>query len=357
MARPFLGTPVALAALVIASSATSAELLIRDETFDFDESEHGFHYFQPPSNAPADWSSPDDYFNGTWEIRFEIFEQATSRQSNLQVCIWVNGGNETCSSHTPVNGPGDVATSSSSPSTWWTMSGPVDFAHPENWDRLGMPLWNDEPCVVSDWSSNFCWDDRVDYFPMRIRLTVVAVSAGSTFSGWDNYILSPTVQLTAPTDGAVFAPGSTIDIEATAEAPYAAIAQVDFLHGTTLIGSDTEAPYSLAWADVTAGSHDLIARAIDTFDATAEDQITITVGNGGAGAGGAGGAGTGGTTSSSGTGGATAPATSSTDGDDGCGCRTVGRPGTWHGAVWWLLLLVWPWRRWRSTRGRSQPPR
>ncbi|MBW2459541.1 MAG: hypothetical protein JRI68_33920, partial [Deltaproteobacteria bacterium] len=306
-----------------------------------------------PPGAPADWSSPDDYYDGTWEIRFEIFEQATSRTSNLQVCIWVTGGNETCSPHTPVNGPGNVATSSTSPSTWWTMSGPVDFAHPEIWDRLGMPLWNDEPCVVSDWSSSFCWDDRVDYFPMRIRLTVVAVSAGSTFSGWDSYILAPTVQITEPADGAVFAPGSTIQIEATAEASYASIAQVDFLQGTTLMESDTDAPYLVNWANVAEGTYTVTARAMDTFDATSEDPITFTVGAGGSGTGGGAG-GTGGTTSSGGgVGGGGTAATTETDDDDGCGCRTVGGRAGWPAALLWLA----PWLVLSRRRGPTAKAR
>ncbi len=334
-----LGTMVAMAAASMVTTSSAAELVVYDETFDFDETEHGFHYYQPPPGAPADWSSPDDYYNGTWEMRFEIFDQATNRASKLQTCIWVTGGNETCSPHTPVEGPGNVATSSTSPSTWWTKSGPVDFAHPEIWDRLGMPLWNDETCVVSDWDNSFCWEDRGDYFPMRIRLTVVAVSAGSTFSGWDSYILSPTVQFTEPTDGALLVSGSSIHLEATAEASYAAIGQVDFLEGTTLLGSATSAPYAFDWEKAADGEHSLIARAIDTFDATAEDLITVTVGTGG---GGTGGSGTGGSTSSGGLGGGgSGPTPAAGDGDsgDGCGCRMVGGRTGWPMAA--LALAPW----------------
>jgi len=340
----------ALAAMT--PQATAAELLIYDEAFDFDESEHGFHYFQPPATAPTDWLSPDDYYNGTWQLRFEIFAQATDRTSNLQVCIWVNGGNETCSPHTQVDGPGSVVTTSSSPSSWWTMSGPVDFAHPELWDRLGMPLWNDEPCVVSDWSSDFCWDDRFDYFPMRIRLTVVAVSAGATFSGWDGYIFSPTVQITEPADGAYFALGSAIPIAAEAGAPYAAISQVDFLEGTTLLGSDLTAPYGFEWTDAPQGTFSLIARATDTLGGSAEDQVTITVGAGGGAAGGGGSAAGG----SGGAGGAAAPAGSPAEADEGCSCRTaVPNDSSPSGLAWlapWLLLV----RRGRRQRGRRQRP-
>lgn len=321
-----------LGALVATAPASAAEFLIYDSTFDFDESEHGFHYFQPPASAPSDWLAPDDYYNGSWELRFEIISQATDRGSNLQVCVWVDGGNETCSPHTPLNGPGDVATVSTVPSSWWTKSGPVDFAHPEIWDRLGMPLWNDELCVVSDWDASFCWEDRVDYLPMRIRLTVVAVSAGSDFSGWEHYVdPSPTVQITEPADGAHFATGSTVHIEATAEAPYASITQVDFLQGATLLDSDTDAPYAADWDSVPAGSYTLVARAIDSLDGSAEDQVSITVGDGGSSVGG-GGAGA--------AGGSAPPSTTALDDDDGCSCRTAG--GRHGGAVglWWLAAAA-----------------
>ena len=324
---------------IMTAQATAAELLIYDEAFDFDENEHGFHYFQPPATAPADWLAPADYYNGTWQLRFEIFSQATDRTSNLQVCIWVDDGNETCSPHTPVDGPGSVVTTSSSPSTWWTMSGPVDFAHPELWDRLGMPLWNDEPCVVSDWSSSFCWDDRFDYFPMRIRLTVVAVSAGSTFSGWDSYIFSPSVQITEPADGAYFALGSVIPVTAVAGAPYAAISGVDLLQGTTLLGSDPAAPYEFEWTDVPLGTFSLIAWATDMLGGSSEDQVTITVGAGASGGGGSGGSGV-----TGGAGGAAAPATNTAEADDGCSCRTAGQGGSRPTSPAWLapwLLLLW----------------
>ncbi len=323
-----------LAVLAIVTPASAAELLIYDSTFDFDESEHGFHYFQPPPNGPSDWLSPDDYYNGSWELRFEILSQATSRTSNLQVCIWVDGGNETCAPHTPLDGPGDVATVSTSPSSWWTMSGPVDFAHPELWDRLGMPLWNDEPCVVSDWATEFCWDDRFDYFPMQIRLTVVAVSVGSTFSGWETYLGgTPTVAITEPADGAHFAPGSTIHVEATAAAAYAAIAQVDFLQGATPIGSATVAPYAVDWANVPEGTFTLIARATDTLDGTANAQVTVTVGEGGSGTGG-------GSSGGGGTGGSTPPTASKADNGSDCSCRTAGHRSTWPTALLWLAPWV-----------------
>ena len=273
----------------VATSGLAAEVLVYDDTFDFDESEHGFHYFQPPAAMPTDWLSPDDFYDGTFALRFEIFSQATSRESNLQFCIWFNDGNETCSTHTLLSGPGSIATHESSPSTWWTKDGPVDFAHPENIDRLGMPLWNDDPCVVSDWASSFCWEDRADYFPMRVRLTVVAISSGSTFSGWDNYIG---------------------ELDAGPEA------------------------------------------SSDAGDASGGDDATDTGAAGTAGGGGSGGSsaagGTGGSSGSAPDSGvpaadsgvAASPSTPTDESDDGCGCRIAPRSTKHESVFWWAIGVI-----------------
>lgn len=75
----------------------------------------------------------------------------------------------------------------------------------------------------------------------------------------------PTVTLTAPANGAFFNPGSTITLTATASDTDGTISKVEFFRGgTTLIGSDTTAPYSFAWTNVAAGSYAVTARATDS---------------------------------------------------------------------------------------------
>jgi hypothetical protein len=39
------------------------------------------------------------------------------------------------------------------------------------------------------------WGHRALWFPMQVRITIVAVAAGETFSGWGNWVSNP------PTDG------------------------------------------------------------------------------------------------------------------------------------------------------------
>ena len=54
----------------------------------------------------------------------------------------------------------------------------------------------------------------------------------------------PTVSLTAPTTGATFTAPATIALTATASDPEGRLARVDFYNGSTLLGSDTTAPFS-----------------------------------------------------------------------------------------------------------------
>lgn len=194
---------IALALSGPAQQASAAEFLVHDDIFTLDETgdhNHGFYWYDSIDGTPSDWQSPDDYFNGEFFIRFEVLSQATARMSYMQYCFWQDdGARETCSPHLELNGSGSVATHHSSPSTWWALDdNPVDFSRPEDFNHLGTPLWNSDRCIVSDWSDSFCWDDRDDYFPMTARMTVVAVSAGSTFSGWSSYIDEPVAENNFP---------------------------------------------------------------------------------------------------------------------------------------------------------------
>jgi hypothetical protein len=88
----------------------------------------------------------------------------------------------------------------------------------------------------------------------------------------------PTVSITAPANGAVFAWKPTITVTATASDPDGNVTKVDFLDGTTVLGQDTSAPYSLTWRNVPSGTHTLTARATDNAAAvTTSSGVSITV--------------------------------------------------------------------------------
>ena len=90
--------------------------------------------------------------------------------------------------------------------------------------------------------------------------------------------VSPTVSLTAPANAATFTAPATIAISANAADSDGTVARVDFYQGSTLVGSDTTAPYSVTWSNVAAGTYTLSARATDDDGAVSTSAArTITV--------------------------------------------------------------------------------
>ncbi|HVL18419.1 MAG TPA: Ig-like domain-containing protein, partial [Gemmatimonadales bacterium] len=80
--------------------------------------------------------------------------------------------------------------------------------------------------------------------------------------------VAPTVSITNPASGASFRARSNITIAASAQDSDGSIAQVTFLNGTTVLGTDATAPYSFTWNSVPTGSYTLRARATDNGGAT-----------------------------------------------------------------------------------------
>jgi hypothetical protein len=100
-------------------------------------------------------------------------------------------------------------------------------------------------------------------------VATITVSAGNT---------PPSVNITSPANGAVFAWKPTITVTATAGDPDGNITKVEFRDGTTVLGQDTSAPYSFTWRNVPSGSHVLTARATDNAGAvTTSGSVGITV--------------------------------------------------------------------------------
>jgi acid phosphatase type 7 len=89
---------------------------------------------------------------------------------------------------------------------------------------------------------------------------------------------APTVALTSPANGAVYAGPASIALAATATDVDGTVARVDFYNGTALLFSDTAAPFAYSWTGVGAGTYTLTARAVDNLGAvTASAAATVTV--------------------------------------------------------------------------------
>ncbi|MCK5136434.1 MAG: hypothetical protein KAR19_11650 [Bacteroidales bacterium] len=136
-------------------------------------------------------------------MRFELLEQPSDSSFGIQIGIWqdlekAGGYSETVSPLFIINsGPGTVSeTNLGSPGTWWQLrsDAPVDYKRPEDFFHIGLVLWKvSSLCLpmAQDWiNSSACENaetEALNFFPMKARVTVVAVAEGHTFSGWENY--------------------------------------------------------------------------------------------------------------------------------------------------------------------------
>ncbi|MEI8206524.1 MAG: polysaccharide lyase family 7 protein, partial [Kiritimatiellales bacterium] len=86
------------------------------------------------------------------------------------------------------------------------------------------------------------------------------------------------VSLSAPVSGASFAVPTSIAMTANVVASTGTITTVGFYNGSTLLGSDTTAPYTYTWTNVAVGSNNLTARATDKSGAVSTSAVVaVTV--------------------------------------------------------------------------------
>lgn len=81
------------------------------------------------------------------------------------------------------------------------------------------------------------------------------------WGNWHFTTLGFRVALTAPAAGATYVAPAAIPLEATATYGNAPVARVVFYNGTTPVGEDTTAPYTLNWSCPNAGRYTITARA------------------------------------------------------------------------------------------------
>ncbi len=109
-------------------------------------------------------------------------------------------------------------------------------------------------------------------------LGATTTSAAATIRVSANTNTAPTANITSPADGAVFAWKPTITVTASAIDSDGTVTKVEFRDGTSVLGQDTNAPYSFTWRNVPQGSHVLTVRATDNAGGvTTSSPVGITV--------------------------------------------------------------------------------
>jgi hypothetical protein len=182
--------------------ARSGEFLIFNKAITWGEdAQSAFYMFMPDATMPANWLYPNDYYHGLIYTRYEILSVATSIPCGMQFGIfqWKDANytvcGELCENIRWLNdGKGSVAENGSSPSTWWDSFGGVDFSKISDLQSLSPTIWSKDPRSPiakpgqGGDDAGEAWRKRFNWFPITVQVTIVAVSAGSTFSGWDHYV-------------------------------------------------------------------------------------------------------------------------------------------------------------------------
>jgi parallel beta-helix repeat protein len=111
-------------------------------------------------------------------------------------------------------------------------------------------------------------------FTLRPYTSVVLIKSSQTFTS----TTSPVVSITSPTQNATYKTGATINITANASDADGSISKVEFYKGTTLLHTETSAPYNWDWTNVSAGNYTLTAKATDNSGhVTTSAGVSISV--------------------------------------------------------------------------------
>ena len=183
-ARTFL--PAAVSALLFAPAAVRAEqFVLFDVTFTFTKADADnskpsqSHYYVKGAainpKRPRDWTSPVDYRNGTVHIRTEVLDRPASGEPvQWSLCYIPNHGQG--------NGYGCTGTDR------YTEKGVYekDVSMKSFWENNAI-IWSEGikqmDLVMKDRDGNktHTRPDPEKFFPTRIRITMIQVSAGSKY--------------------------------------------------------------------------------------------------------------------------------------------------------------------------------
>jgi len=89
----------------------------------------------------------------------------------------------------------------------------------------------------------------------------------------------PSVAITNPASGSVFAAPANVTIQASASGNGGTLTNVQFLANSTVLGDVTAAPYSVVASSLTAGDYTLTAIAANSTGLTATSSVPVSVVN------------------------------------------------------------------------------
>jgi hypothetical protein len=104
-----------------------------------------------------------------------------------------------------------------------------------------------------------------------------AIPASAIFPNFGTPPVPPTIALTSPVHGEELDSGDNVTLEASVAGGTIAAGAVEFYRDSTLIGSDSSAPYSVTWNNAALGNHVLTARATYNGGGVTSSGVTVSV--------------------------------------------------------------------------------
>ena len=140
----------------------------------------------------------------------------------------------------------------------------VDFYH-SGFNLIGTSpsspytvIWQNVPVGTYTLTAKATDNDTLSTTSSSVTITVLPQSSP----------VPPVVTLTSPSNGASYTVGDNVTMTATASDPDGSVVKVEFWEGTTLLGSDNNAPYEFTWNQPIAGSYQIYAIATDNANLT-----------------------------------------------------------------------------------------
>jgi hypothetical protein len=87
----------------------------------------------------------------------------------------------------------------------------------------------------------------------------------------------PLVEIVSPFHGQLFSAPADVTVQVNASDAETSVSRVEIWRGTTKLGEDTQAPFSIFLNDLPAGAYAIEARAFDTEDAQYSDFVNFSV--------------------------------------------------------------------------------
>jgi hypothetical protein len=145
----------------------------------------------------------------------------------------------------------------------------------------GAHTTTNNPLLFGRWvPASEYWDGLID----EVRVYNRALTAAEIQTDMNTPIVggtgnqAPAITLTSPTNGSTFTAPAAVTLSANASDADGTISKVEFYNGTTLLNTDTAAPYSFTWSSVAAGTYSIKAIAYDNNGASRTSTTsTITV--------------------------------------------------------------------------------